>query len=1031
MHHSLHTLSSHFLLALFLSKGRTRPVRTGATVLILLLLTGAAAVTLRAQSRSSTDYTARYRTMLDYRSFETEHFEFFFPAGTDTTTVLFRDALTRSFDDTRSIVGTDTEGFRLPVVVDPRAGGANGFVSLSNFRTHLFTAHPTGNFSSKFRSWPQAVAPHELTHAMHLETDSGVGVGGLVGLFSSDYSRLIYGLEPLGWIEGIAVYRESELVPEAGRLDAPAATMRYRAAVGSDDPWSLGELLYYGRFERPTDRHYIGGGQLVEHLAEQKGSTDFIARTNRWFHRLPFLGFGAALWIGTGSLPHQISDSFLQAERQKEEQRLDALTDVTDASVVAGNDGLHLRRPQWLSNSTLVAYGSGYSTRPGFYRIDVESGRLESIRHEGITEGYAYRLGPDTTALFFSRLHTAPFVKNKTTQQAHRIDLHSEEVQSVSAATQVFVPAKVPGGPVYAARRDGMFSTLVTLTEDSADPFVSRKGLRYKQIAPSPSGDRTAVLANDGGHQGIYRLSGGASEGEDATLRPWLRFKEGMIYDLTWGPDGRYLLFAADPSGTPNAYALDTDRGRVLRLTTVRYGALEPALSPDKKTLAFSRYRHERFEVVTTPFRPDAAETAGDIERNWSLPNGLIAESSAEPSPVLGTPGPSGSGPRGSPRSNGPTDVAPDSAAISVRARALSEQSRPYRAWRHLAPRTVLPVLAGNLFLGADPGEDLGTGVGLQLRGVDPLRTWTYTVEGRYQANRFWGRASVSTGLLPGAPSLTVFNEPLERTVTGPDGASRVAAVEERGVRLGVEQRVVLEENVYSTRLTAGLEAGIRQTRPISASSQPEGNFTERLTLEPELTLRYRTQKNVRDLVPNTGLVSTTEAEVDVMTPAGVKQSRALRNTTDFYWPFLSDINGGLRASTSILTQNEASLFDPDNFAPRGYRDIGPALPGSGTHLRFDLKYTQPLWYVDTGSVLLPVALDAIYSFALGQAQYRASGGTDVTLSERRAAVGGGLGVSLRPFGLIPVNLEVGVSYAIDPAPGQDRWAIYGTTPGF
>lgn len=68
--------------------------------------------------------------------------------------------------------------------------------------------------------------------------------------------------------------------------------------------------------------------------------------------------------------------------------------------------------------------------------------------------------------------------------------------------------------------------------------------------------------------------------------------------------------------------------------------------------------------------------------------------------------------------------------------RTLSAQVRSYRAWRHLAPRTLLPVLSGNLFLGTDPGKDLGTGVGLQLRGVDLLRTWTYTAESRYQAGR-------------------------------------------------------------------------------------------------------------------------------------------------------------------------------------------------------------------------------------------------------------------------------------------------------
>jgi len=1012
--------------------GGTPFVRAGTTALLFLLLVGLEAGSLRAQS--FTVYSAQYRTTLDYRTVETEYFTFHFPAGTDTTTVLFRNELTSTFDEARSIVGTDTEDFHLPVVIDPR-GQSNGFVVPIGFRTNLFPAHSTSSFGAKFETWPRALAPHELVHAMHFEIDSGVGVGGLVDLFSPDGSRFLHVLQPRGWLEGIAVYRESKLTPGAGRLNAPISTMRYRAAVASDDPWSLGELLYPSRFEWPADRHYIGGGQLIDYLAEQKGGTEFFHRTSRWFHRLPFFGFGAALWMGTGSPPHQISDSFLNAERRKERERLDALTGVTDPTIAAGTDGLHVRRPYWLSDSTLVAYASGYSTRPGFYRVDVESGRREALRHEGITAGFTYSLGPDTTGLFFSRPHAAPLVGLKTTQRAHRLDLSSEEVTSVSDAERVFAPAKPSDGPAYAARRDGSFSTLVALGADGAAPLVSREGLRYKQIAPSPSGDRTAVLANDGGHQGIYRLTGGASAGDDASLRPWLRFEEGMIYDLSWGPEGRYLLFTADPSGTPNAYALDTNEGRVLRLTTVRYGALEPALSPDGGTLAFARYRHERFELATTPFPPDSAEVVGGVERSWSMPTGLPAESG--PGRTLGAG--SGADASGSATEAGSTAgrtesdapaSASDAASISTQARTLSEQSRSYQAWRHLAPRTVRPILPGNGLEEPDPGEDLGTGVGLRVQGADPLQTWAYAVEGTYQADRLWGEASLTTGLLPGTPSLTIFNQPLEGIVTGPDGINRVVAIEERGAHLGVQQRVVLEQNVYSTSLTAGLETEFRQTRPISPFSDPEGDFIGRLTLEPELTAHYRTQRNVRDLVPNTGLVSETEVEADVAASGSADLSRALRNQTSVYWPPLSTINGGLRTSATVLTQNEASLFDTDNFVPRGYRDVGRALPGEGTHLRFDLKYTQPLWYVDTGSVLLPVALDAIYGFALGQAQYRASGSTDLALGERRAAVGGGLGVSFRPFGVLPINLEVGVAYAVDPAPGQDRWSTYVTIPG-
>ncbi|MCS3831020.1 hypothetical protein GGP91_003119 [Salinibacter ruber] len=106
---------------------------------------------------------------------------------------------------------------------------------------------------------------------------------------------------------------------------------------------------------------------------------------------------------------------------------------------------------------------------------------------------------------------------------------------------------------------------------------------------------------------------------------------------------------------------------------------------------------------------------------------------------------------------------------------------------------------------------------------------------------------------------------------------------------------------------------------------------------------------------------------------------------------------------------------------PCGYQGLDRALPGAGNHLRLGAKITQPLWYIDTGSVMLPVAVDALYGYGLGQAQYRVAG-AEPALGERRASVGGGLGLRLRPFGGISLNLEIGVSYRID-ARGENRWA--------
>ncbi len=983
------------------------------TLLLATLLAGAFTLAAPA-AQAQISYDARYRPQADYRLVDTDRFEWIYPAGADTTTALFQGALRRSFQSTRSIVGTDTEGFELPIVVDPLSDRANGYVSPVNFRSHLFPAHPTFSFGAKFDSWAQTVAPHELTHAMHFEIDSGIGLGGLAGLFSEDLSRGLHNFQPIGWIEGIAVYRESQLEPEAGRLDAPLQVMKYRAALGSGDPWSVGEVMYGSVFERPSRRHYLGGGQLVEHMAEQRGSTDFFRRATRWNHRLPFLGFGTALWMGTGQTPAQLSDSFLNEERQEERRRLDSLRQaaeqgITDPTVVAGTEGLHVRRPYWLSDSTLVAYASGYATRPGFYRIDARSGERTVISHQAITQGRTYALGPDTTALYFARQHPDVLVRKANTLKTHRLNLRTGETRLVSETSGAFTPARAPGGPVWAARRDGSFSELVTLDKEGAIPRAHRPGLRYKQVVPSPSGDTIAVLANAGGTQGLYRFDRSTS-----TLEPWLRFEDGTIYDVTWGPEGRYVLFAADPSGIANVYALDRRDGDIRRLTTVRYGALEPTLSPGRERVAFARYRHERFELATISFRPESPRPVADIERDWTPTGGILTASADSAASRAGAWR----------RVSGTAGAPPDGPRSDVDAASLRAQSRPYEAWRHLVPRSATPVLRGVGDLLGSPvdGENLGLGPGLKVSGADPLGRWAYNARGFYQADRLWGDVSVETGLVPGTPSLTVFNGPVEAVRETSAGASRLEAFELRGIGLGVDQRFLFQKNIYSTSLTASLAGEYRQSRPITTGGAAEAGFTGRATIRSDLTFKYRIQKNIRDLVPNTGVRLSTSAEVDVLTPTGATPSQYLQQQVDVFWPLLSGHNTGLRTSASFLTQSRRSFFDVQSFVPRGYRDLSGALPGAGNYLRLGTKITQPLWYIDTGSVMLPVAVDALYGYGLGQAQYRVGSGAGPTLGERRASVGGGLGLRLRPFGGMSLNLEIGVSYRID-ARGENRWA--------
>jgi hypothetical protein len=963
-----------------------------------LLLLGPCPVSGQEVARLNADlYQVTYRPPgAEYRTVQGKHFNLIYQKGTEDATRRIRRALRRSRAGTDSLVGLTPRPIDMPIVVDGFSDRSNGFVTPFPFKQEIEAPSIREDpLVARSSSWPALVGPHELVHAMHAEIDAGFGYGSVLRVFAPDAARASNLTAPRGLVEGIAVYRESRFEKGVGRLNAPLFTMKMRAAMLSDDPWSLTQMLEPPRYTQPFNRFYIGGAHAFQTWAERGDttSTAFFREAAALHNRFPFLGFGVGLWTGLGEWPGGIDETLRTTLRTRYKRDLDRRSPFTDTETIAGRDGRNYRRPYWLDENTVVAYLHGYDVRRGFYRINVETGERSLIRVQSITEDYTYSLGRDTSALYASRYVPDPWVPTQDVAEVERVDLETGTATQLTEEGRAFAPVEAPSGAIWAVQNDGSFSQWATLKETRLRPLTHFERTRFKQIAPSPDGHRVAVLLNVDGTQRLYRID--HRRREAVRLRPWLGLKDAIIYDVSWGPEGRYLLFSADLGGVANVYAFDTRTNDVLRLTNVPFGALEPALSPDRTSVAFVEYQHERHELVRIPFRPNAAPTVD--------PSRVIlgAESPRPPTREI---------------ASAPTDT------IGF------EDSRPYESWRHLSPRMVYPVLNYDLDEADRPEggrfEELGVGVGVGVAGNDPLGRWQYRGTAFWQDGRLWGSATVRSGRWLLRPSLTVFNTPetipaTVRTDQGPRPAR--VGFEERGVSVGTRLPIRLRSNVYQSVAAFALGAEYRQTRffgdTIEAIQQRGASgrtrWRDRVTLSPQAVLGYRVQQNPRDLVPNQGLILRSSAEVDAWTD-GVAASRALLSEADLYLPLALRSHTGVRIGVGVLTQNAGSVVGTDAFVPRGYEDLSL---GAGSFLRLGAEVTQPLWYVDDGSTLVPIYVKALYGYGFGQ--------TLTPVGEAgsfRSSVGGGIGVQFRLFYLLDIDLQFGAAYRLEPGDADLVW---------
>jgi len=920
-------------------------------------------------------YGVQYRPdTATYRTFESDHFDLIYQEGALDMARRTAWALENSWPKTDSVVGPVPSGLHMPVVINNYNDRSNGFVHPFPFRQEIEAPSiKSAPLVARSSSWPALVAPHELVHAAHAEVHGGVGVGGLFDLFAPDIARSLNLLAPSGFVEGVAVYRESQIEPEAGRLNAPLFTMKMKAAVLSDDPWSLTQMLESPSYTQPFNRFYIGGAHAFEYLAERGDSvsTAFFQSAVTWHNRLPVLGHGVWLGLGTGQFPYQIGDEIQSELRTTYQTELAGRAPFTSTTLVSGARGLNHRRPYWIDEKTLIAYVHGYDVRPGFYRIDAETGERTPIRVQELTEDRTYSLGPDTSAIYASRYVQDPLVPTQEIAEVERVQLSTGRATRLTDEGRALAPV-VANGTVHAVTNDGPFTRWAVVTEAGhtrpLPPDVARS---IRQLAPSPRDSTMAVLVHEDGKQRLYQAEAPATE--PVQLTPWVGLKDAIIYDVSWGPTGRYLLFAADLGGAANIFAYDTQAKELRQLTNVRFGALEPALSPDRSTLAFVNYQHERHDLVRMPFRPDSATV---------VPDSLV---------LTGTWTPGGASIDGE-----ETIASPGSPS----------ETRAYSSWRHLAPRMVYPTLHGEgdeepLPYLENPGTGpLGLGVGLGVQGVDPLQRWAYEAIGYWQDGRLWGEAQLQSGEYLLRPSLSIYDRAFTTCCVG----NRPVGAEERGARLGVNLPVTFSANVYRTFLRVGLDTEVRQTRLFGGPLPQKSPFTTRVTLTPNLLFGYRIQQNPRDVVPNSGIVFGLDGEFDAWTEQGTGSQYVVPGL-DVYLPVLRSSNTGVRLGGRALLQNQGALVNTSNFVPRGH-DIN--VLRDETFLQLEVELTQPFWYIDDGLTLFPFYAKVLSVYGFGETMGRI---TDGTWRERASSVGGGLSLEARLFYWFNLDLRIGAAY--------------------
>lgn len=211
-----------------------------------------------------------------WQSYETDHFEVFFPDGYQSQAVETLYYLEKYRAEIADLTG-NTLDYQIHLTLEDLGLFTNGYANPVYNKMGIFTNNPASIAGrANYENWLRRVGIHELTHMAHLQNLAG-GSKITTKLFGDLMAPNIH--SPLWLIEGLAVYQESQLTPAEGRLNG--GYYRWFAARAAAEGWlpELEEIIYNHNYF-PVGQQYLYGAIFIDYLAGEYGEAKFAELFN-------------------------------------------------------------------------------------------------------------------------------------------------------------------------------------------------------------------------------------------------------------------------------------------------------------------------------------------------------------------------------------------------------------------------------------------------------------------------------------------------------------------------------------------------------------------------------------------------------------------------------------------------------------------------------------------------------------------------------------------------------------------------------
>lgn len=536
---------------------------------------------------------------LSWYKINTPNFRVLYPEGFEFQAQRMANTLEHIRQAEARTLGVSTK--RISVILQNQNAISNGFVSLIPRRSEFYTMPPQNYNFTGTTEWLDQLASHEYRHVVQFDkANRGFNKLLYYAFGPATLAAMSVTAVPQWFWEGDAVVTETAFT-SGGRGKIPNFGLVFRTNLLEGRAFNY-HKQYLRSYKDNIPDHYVFGYHMVSYLRRRTGDPFIWEKVTKRAWGTPFIPFTFSNAIKKESglyvtkLYNEMADELAREWREEVNAlQLSAFETVPHNPRKGYTNYFY---PQVLDESRILAMKSGIGDIAQL--VILENGTEKKSFIPGILND-AGMLSAVGDLVVWNEYGFDPRWRMRTYSVIKLYDVQEKKLKFVTRKSRYAGAALSPDQQkIVTVETNTSYNTTLTVLDTAGNvrkQFANPQQAFYSMPRWSADGKSIVVLKTTSSGRAVVVFD--FDSGVEKELIP--ASNENIGHPVL---QGDYLFYNSPVSGIDNIYVLVVSTGERFQVTSSKYGAYNPALSADDKTLYYNEQTRDGFDVVKMPVDP-------------------------------------------------------------------------------------------------------------------------------------------------------------------------------------------------------------------------------------------------------------------------------------------------------------------------------------------------------------------------------------------------------------------------------------------